>query len=407
MSLGFKRHPSFTLLAAADAEFAKPSARGSSLQCNRAYLANIGIEPMRVDLSKVSPGRLRHVLGLQESQKVHVLSVCPPCTGFSRANPMNHLRDDGRNSLVRKSARFALALAPDIVVMENARELIRGNFGGHYKWFCRALESNGYRVHGRVYMLSQFGLPQFRERAIVIAVRDRLTLHALDELWEGWSIRAGAVTVRRAFLSIPPAATGLDQYPKFATSLVADRLAAIPRNGGSWADLIRHPQGGRLMTDSMKRILAAGKIGSHPDVYGRMAWDRPAPTVKRECAHIGNGRYAHPEDSRLCSIRELATLQGFPADYVFVAGSLSNTYRHIGDAVPPLISYQIAHLCAWIETGKKPRIMDIVLPGAHLVAGDLARQEEVAHERDGSFRYRGRATAVERVPLGIAHAVSC
>lgn len=407
MSLGFKRHPSFTVIAAADAEFAKPSARGSSLQCNRAYLANIGIEPKRVDLAKVSPGRLREVLGLQASQKVHVLCACPPCTGFSRANPLNHLRDDGRNSLVRKSALFALALEPDIVVMENARELIRGNFGDHYRGFCRTLESHGYQVFGRVYMLSQFGLPQFRERAIVIAVRDGLPLRTLDSLWDGWRVRAGALTVRRAFLSIPSASTGLAQYPKFASALVADRLAAIPRNGGSWADLIRHPEGGRLMTDSMKRILAAGKIGSHPDVYGRMAWDRPAPTVKRECAHIGNGRYAHPEEPRLCSVREMATLQGFPTDYVFAAGALSNTYRHIGDAVPPLVSYQIAHLCAWIQTGKKPRMADVILPGTHLVAGDLVRQGEDAYERDGSIRYRGGAAAAERVPLGVARAVSC
>jgi DNA (cytosine-5)-methyltransferase 1 len=407
MSLGFKRHPSFAVIAAADAEFAKPSARGSSLQCNRAYYANIGIEPKRVDLSRVSPGRLREVLGLPKSQKIHVLSACPPCTGFSRANPLNHLRDDGRNSLVKRSALFALALEPDIVVMENARELIRGNFGGHYKWFSRALESHGYRVCGRVYMLSRFGLPQFRERAIVIAVREGLQLQTLDSLWEGWRIRVGALTVQRAFLSIPATSTGLAQYPKFASALVADRLAAIPPNGGSWADLIRHPQGNRLMTDSMKRILAAGKIGSHPDVYGRMAWDRPAPTIKRECAHIGNGRYAHPEEPRLCSVREMATLQGFPTDHVLAAGALSNTYRHIGDAVPPLVSYQIAHLCAWIETGIKPCMADVILPGTHLVAGDLVRLGEDAHERDGAVGHRGRAAAAERVSLGATHAVSC
>ena len=83
------------------------------------------------------------------------------------------------------------------------------------------------------------------------------------------------------------------------------------------------------------------KPGSFPDVYGRLAWDRPAPTVTRECSHPGNGRYSHPEQDRLLTVREMALLQGFPADYQFL-GSLSFKYRQIGDAVPPMVAEQIA-----------------------------------------------------------------
>jgi DNA (cytosine-5)-methyltransferase 1 len=120
----------------------------------------------------------------------------------------------------------------------------------------------------------------------------------------------------------------------------------------------------------MQRRAAAGNLGSHPDVYGRLWWDRPAVTIKRECGHIGNGRYAHPEQDRLCTVREMSILQGFPNDYRF-AGSLSNMYRHIGDAVPPLISYQLAAACRWMLTGERPDPAELILPGGRLSAADL------------------------------------
>ena len=82
----------------------------------------------------------------------------PPCTGFSRANPENHMRDDQRNSLVRRRPSSPLPLSVDIVVMENARELIRGNFKHHYEWFRGVPGEPWLQCFGRTYMLSRFGL---------------------------------------------------------------------------------------------------------------------------------------------------------------------------------------------------------------------------------------------------------
>lgn len=371
MSCGFHRHPSFELLAAADAELGKPSAGRGTLQCNATYERNIGLKPHQLDLAAVKPEDLRAALGLGRAN-VSVLSVCPPCTGFSRTNPQNHLRDDVRNSLVRGAALFATALDADIVVMENARELIRGNFKAHYDAFRRHLEDKGYEVSGQSLMLSRFGLPQVRERAIVIAAKKALPLHTMEELWQGWTVRPAAVTVRAAFRAIPAKATGRDAFPKFTREVVARRLRAIPHDGGSWLELARRPDAAELLTSAMQRMIAKNDFGSHPDVYGRMAWDRPAPTIKRECAHTGNGRYAHPVEDRLCSLREMAMLQGFPNDFIFEGRSLSNSYRHIGDAVPPLISWQLACVCAWMLTGERPAPAGFVMPGTHLRARDIA-----------------------------------
>ena len=181
MSYGFSVHGAFEMIGAADAEIGKPTSGNGRLQCNTTYRNNIGIDPKRVDLADVVPSDVRDVLGIVK-RGVNVLSVCPPCTGFSRTNPQNHLRDDARNGLVSKAADFAIALDADLVVMENARELIRGNFLHHYRAFRERLEDNGYSVFGRNYMLNRFGLPQIRERAIIIAAKEELPLYTLESM---------------------------------------------------------------------------------------------------------------------------------------------------------------------------------------------------------------------------------
>lgn len=382
MSYGFHKHASFEVMAAADAELGKPSTGQGKLQCNSTYFKNIGLIPTRLDLATVAPDKLRARLGLSNQQHITVLTTCPPCTGFSRANPENHLRDDKRNSLVRRSAQFAVALSVDIVIMENARELIRGNFKHHYEWFREYLENHGYNVFGRTYMLSRFGLPQVRERAIVIAAKQYLPLHTLDSLWDGWGASDEALTVKRTFEMISADTDGFDLYPDFSSDIVKRRIAAIPKDGGSWMDLLERIDANELLTDAMKRIVSHNRFGSYPDVYGRMAWDKPAPTIKRECSHVGNGRYVHPEKDRLCSVREMAALQGFPNDFALNGAAVSNMYRHIGDAVPPLISYQLAHLAHWILTGKQPEIKDILLPGTNLKQSDIIKkgQQELFYD---------------------------
>lgn len=327
MSLGFHKHPSFQIIAAADAELGKPSSGKGKLQCNSSYKENIGVSPCTIDLSEIRPKQIRQALGLDLDTSISVLSACPPCTGFSRANPHNHIRDDHRNSLVRKSAMFAVELSADVIVMENARELIRGNFSEHYTWMQSYLNDNGYNVHGCSYMLSRFGLPQIRERALIIAAKSNYKLHTLDSLWQ---------------------------------------------------DLLKREDRDDLLTDSMKKNVAARRFGSYPDVYGRMALGKPAPTIKRECSHVGNGRYVHPTENRLCTVREIAALQGFPNDYKFNGSSVSNLYRHLGDAVPPLISYQIAHVVEWIMSGRKPDILETILPGTHLRETDFMHSSQLA-----------------------------
>lgn len=372
MSLGFHAHPAFRVVGAADAQLGKPSSPAGSLGCNRGFELNMGVRPVGVDLGSVAPIELRRLM--EVSTNPTVLSACPPCTGFSRTLAENHLRDDARNSLMRRVAVFAAELRPRIIVVENAREALNGRFAHHSHALTRDLEVLGYRVAGGTHILSRFGLPQLRERALMIAVDSGLPLRTLYDLWRGLEVLPTALTVRAAIGGLPPVTAGvadrsdhMHRSPRFASALTQHRIASVPHDGGSWVDLLRRDDASRLLTPSMKRIAERNDWGSHPDVYGRMSWDRPAPTIKRECGHVGNGRYAHPEQDRLLTVREMATLQGFPRWSQFSdSGGLVNLYRHIGDAVPPIIAYQLAGLCAWILGKPRPRPAQMVLRGTHL-----------------------------------------
>lgn len=378
MSYGFHAHPLFQLIGSVDAQLGKPSSGRGSLQCNLTYKANMGLDSVDADLSTVDPKELREAFkdGLGKDD-LTVLISCAPCTGFSRANAQNHVVDDARNSLVQRTALFVEEFKPSILLMENAREMIQGNFAYHFHALRDRLTELGYEVHAQIHMLNRFGLPQLRERALVIAVNKGLSLRTLDELWEGYRVKPEATHVRRAIGSLPPVGAGeahsddpIHVSPSFSDPKSVRRLKLIPKDGGSWADLKDHPEAESILIPSMLNAIAKKKFGSYPDVYGRLWWDRPAVTIKRECSHTGNGRYAHPEQDRLCTVRELGILNGFPKDYQFVS-SVSNMYRHIGDAVPPLISYQLAKVCEWILTGEKPSLDSIILPNTHLSPDDI------------------------------------
>jgi DNA (cytosine-5)-methyltransferase 1 len=379
-SYGFKANDRFRIVGAADAEIGKPSTGTGAIDCNTTYFANIGVAPVSADLGTIHPEELSQMLGVQPG--IDVLIACPPCTGFTRTVAHNHLRDDPRNSLVARVADYAAWFAPQVIFVENARELIRGRFSHHYERLRTSLESIGYTVQGDVHMLTRFGLPQQRERSMILAVRDGLDLLRMENLWRGFTVDEKATHVRRAIWDLPAIESGhthsndAAHTSTLSEGLALQRIRAIPPNGGSWADLLGDFETERFMIPAMWRTVERGRLNHFCDVYGRMTWDRPAPTIKRECAHVGNGRYTHPEQDRLCTVREMAILQGFPRHYKFPVASRKNAYRNIGDAVPPLISYQVAKLIEWILTGRRPEGEELMLPGTHLSRSDILPETE-------------------------------
>jgi DNA (cytosine-5)-methyltransferase 1 len=346
MSQGFRAHRDyFEIIGAVDLEVAKPS-RGkhkiSSTRCNSTYHRNIGIEPKYADLLKLDPRLYREELGLEKGD-LNVLIACPPCTGFSQKNSKNHMIDDPRNKLVVRTSDFVEEFLPEFFVMENVKELLRGKQQHHFQSLYNILNALGYSIYADTHQLSDYGLPQRRERALVIARRDRGFI-------DGFPLKSqvGKVTVWQAIANLPRTSAGQEKssdpmhISPGMTSVVLSRIQAIPKDGGSWGDIMKDP---KISDEEKQKLLIPSMFrarrGSFPDVYGRLKWHDVAATITRECGHVGNGRYTHPEQDRLLTVREMAILQGFPAHYFF-EGALASKYNQIGDAVPPLISNQIA-----------------------------------------------------------------
>lgn len=348
MSTGFVRQGSFQTIGAADLEVAKPSHGIGATSCNDTYERNLGLRPMSADLAVTGPEELSSHFGIGEDD-VDVLISCAPCTGFSQKQSRNHSVDDGRNRLVERAADFAAVWRPRYVVIENVKELLRGRHKHHYQNLHSRLVELGYSVHAEIHDLKDFGLPQSRIRSLIVA-----------KLGSAFNLHLPKVTahrtVRDAIAHLPKIAAGethsldpMHTCPKMSELSMA-RMKAIPRDGGSWIDLTEDQA--HLRIPSMN----AKKPGSFPDVYGRLAWDKPAPTITRECSHPGNGRYSHPEQDRLLSVREMALLQGFPNDFYF-EGSLSFKYRQIGDAVPPMVASMIADEIAKDASGQTQAVL--------------------------------------------------
>ena len=117
------------------------------------------------------------------------------------------------------------------------------------------------------------------------------------------------------------------------SNLTLRRLKKVRKDGGTRLDFANDPE---LQLDCF-----IGKGNSFKDTFGRLWWDKPAPTITTKFFSVSNGRFVHPEENRALSIREGATLQSFPEDYQFKGNSIASIARLIGNAVPPKYARRI------------------------------------------------------------------
>ena len=115
------------------------------------------------------------------------------------------------------------------------------------------------------------------------------------------------------------------------------RLKSLEPGESNWE--LKDTEYGDLRLECHKRMEEKGKNG-FGDVNTRMHPDRPSPTITTRFHSISNGRFGHydREQIRGLSLREGATLQSFPEDYVFYGNGMDSIARMIGNAVPPKLS---------------------------------------------------------------------
>jgi DNA (cytosine-5)-methyltransferase 1 len=115
----------------------------------------------------------------------------------------------------------------------------------------------------------------------------------------------------------------------------------VPKNGGSRTDL-----------PSKYQLKCHKKTKGFKDVYGRMWWDKPSPTITGGCSQPSKGRFLHPEENRSITLREAALLQTFPKDYRFsLKAGRQGVATMIGNALPPaFIQFHASRLLRHLDT---------------------------------------------------------
>ena len=200
--------------------------------------------------------------------------------------------------------------------MENVPGLAKDK---RVKMVVAQLEAMGYRCKRDVLDAANYGVPQRRRRFILLAGRRTEIPFA--------TLARRKRSVREAFRMLGKRARRdpLHNPVEHRTGKVMRMIRQIPGDGGSRMDLGRGQQ-----------LKCHRKCDGFKDVYGRMAWDRVAPTITGGCFNPSKGRFLHPVRHRTITLREAALLQTFPPGYFFsLRRGKSAAAQMIGNALPP------------------------------------------------------------------------
>ncbi|MGH1487490.1 MAG: DNA cytosine methyltransferase, partial [Cellvibrionaceae bacterium] len=215
---------------------------------------------------------------------------------------------------------------PEFVTMENVPDVTRHTV---YHDFVSHLENLGYRVWANKIHCPDYGMPQSRNRHVLLASRI-----GHIELMKPTRKPQHYKTVRQAIGNLPPLRAGgqcKNDRMHISANLSPLNIERIKKSkpGGTWHDWPEN-----LRARCHQKSTGRGYVS----VYARMSWDEPSPTITTQSYGFGNGRFGHPKQNRAISLREAAILQTFPKSYQFVAPNekvqLVTIGMMIGNAVP-------------------------------------------------------------------------
>ena len=304
--------------------------------CRETYENNNHNTYLQCDICELTPKALVDKFPLLKNRNDVMLVGCAPCQPFSllrreeldeNGNPIPHKSVN----LLTEFGRFVKAIKPAHVLVENVPGL-KGKGSEVLDEFKLMLKESGYQWDEKILYAKDYGVPQNRRRYILIA--SRLFVPKVPKSTHGTA--EGLLpycTVRQTISKYPKIQAGGDYSKKIPnhqcanlSKLLLKRIKATPHDGGSRTDW------------PSSLVLKCHKtFKGHTDVYGRMKWDEPSPTLTVKCFSLSNGRFGHPEQDRAISLREAAALQSFSDSYVFY-GSVQEIGRQIGNAVPVLLA---------------------------------------------------------------------
>lgn len=297
------------------------------------------------------------IISLSKSLQINMIIGGPPCQGFSLKGKQLGLKDP-RNFLFLEFLDIVNSIKPEIVLIENVKTLISTESGFFIKEIRNKLKEIGYIINDGILNAKDFGVPQNRERAIVIGslsksvnlpksnIKDFVNVYdAISDLsylnsGEGENISIYITSPLSNYQKILRNADG-KLYNHIATKhskLAIEKLNLIPSEGD-------------------KSYLPEKYIGKQKfkTTWSRLRWNDISPTIDTRFDTPSNGRNSHPYLNRAITPREAARLQSFSDSFIFF-GNKTSICKQIGNAVPPLLAKAIGN--SIIETYNEKIIID-------------------------------------------------
>lgn len=309
------------------------------------------------DVTKLKPNQVMTELGLNKGE-LDCLVGGPPCQGFSKNVPATYrFLDDPRNQLYVYYIEFVKSFQPKVVVMENVAEIYNAYSGEVRKEIETSLEKLGYKVTTNVVFAPDYGVPQRRRRCFFFATRTS----SAPEFPEAKFSEIEKITLFGEIKRYRSAWSAISDLPIL---LNGEGFEPMPYDKEPENDFqIQMRNSNKLLYDHIAKRLAPtqyARISSigpgqgmkdlppslrpksgYSGAYGRLDFEMIAPTITRWVFHPGSGRFSHPSEPRLITMREAARLQSFSDDFRFT-GTYNDKASQIGNAVPPLIMTNFA-----------------------------------------------------------------
>lgn len=256
----------------------------------------------------------------------------PPCQGFSQLG--KRLDNDPRNQLWRQFLRVVELLSPKVWIIENVPQLLKS---AEFTAIQETAKRLGYHLEHKVLNAADYGVPQKRQRAVILATKKGILKHPkpthgnpehknlLNGHLKPWK------SVKDAFKGLTPKPNGINHHVgRNPTPLSIKRYESVPE-GGNRFDL----------PEELQPDCWLNKPTGSTDVFGRLWWNKPALTIRTEFYKPEKGRYLHPSEDRPITLREGARIQTFPDEFTFTGSNVS-IGRQIGNAVPCILAKNIA-----------------------------------------------------------------
>ena len=261
--------------------------------------------------------------------KVEVVTGGFPCQSFSYAGKRLGF-NDARGTLFYEFARVVKDVNPPICIGENVKGLLSHDEGKTLRGMISILDEIGYKVAPiKVLKAINYKVPQKRERLILVGIRKDIDIeYNYPKPDNKIYVLADALKKGVLYDKDVQESAG-SKYPAYKKKV----LDLVPPKG-YWRDLPLDIQK-EYMGKSF--FLGGGKTG----MARRIGWDEPSLTLTCSPAQKQTER-CHPDETRPFTVREYARIQTFPDNWKF-AGSISQQYKQIGNAVPCNLGKEIGY----------------------------------------------------------------